>query len=153
MDFLPLKYTKITSQRLSFDEYYIELAKTASLRADCTRSKVGAILVSTDHRCSIGYNGAPSGAPGCLTENACPRGRLSYEELPSLSGNYKQTCIAVHSERNAIVRADPNIRYKASLYVTRSPCRDCQLFAMANDLARIVWLTPEGKIASMRLVH
>lgn len=141
------------TNRLSFDEYYLELAKTASLRADCTRSKVGSILVSPDHRCSIGYNGAPSGAPGCLSDNACPRGRLSYEELPALDGNYSQNCIAIHAERNAIVRADPSIRKDATLYVTRSPCRDCQLFAMFNGIKRIVWFIPPKGYGSMRLVR
>lgn len=139
--------------RLSFDEFYIEIAKTASLRADCTRSKVGAVLVSPDHRTSLGYNGAPSGAPGCLTENACPRGRLSYDELPPLDGNYNQNCIAIHAERNAIIRSAPEIRNGATLYVTRSPCRDCQLFALANGIKRFVWLTPDGQIASMKIYH
>lgn len=137
--------------RLTFDEFYLEIAKTSSLRADCTRSKVGAVLVSPDHRVSIGYNGAPSGSPGCLTENACPRGRLSYSELPALDGNYSQNCIAIHAERNAILRSDPSIRKGSTLYVTRSPCRDCQLFALANGVARFVWLTPNNEIATMRI--
>lgn len=139
--------------RPSFDEFYLSIAKTASIRADCTRSKVGAILVSPDHRTSLGYNGAPSGAPGCLTESACPRGRLSYEELPALQGNYNQTCIAIHAERNAILRADVLVRINSTLYVTRSPCRDCQLFAMNNGVVRFVWYSPDGRIAAMRVIH
>lgn len=139
-------------ERMSFDEYYLALATTAALRADCTRSKVGAILVSPDHRTSIGYNGAPSGAPGCLSDNACPRGRLSYEELPSLMGNYAQNCIAIHAERNAILRADVQLRVNSTLYVTRSPCRDCQLFALNNGVKRIVWVMPGG-FGSMKMYH
>lgn len=140
-------------QRMSFDEYYLALATTAALRADCTRSKVGAILVSVDHRTSIGYNGAPSGAPGCLSDNACPRGRMSYEELPSLAGNYNQNCIAIHAERNAIVRSAPEMRVGATLYVTRSPCRDCQLFALYNGVKRVVWTLPDNRYGSMKLYH
>lgn len=136
--------------RISFDEYYLKLAETAALRADCSRSKVGAILVSKDHRCSIGYNGSPPGEPGCLTDKACPRGRASYEEIPSLSANYKSNCIAIHAERNAITRSDPAIRQGSTLYVTRSPCRDCQLFAMKNGVTRVVWILPEG-FGSMRM--
>jgi dCMP deaminase len=142
------------SLRPSWEEYFLELAKTAALRADCTRSKVGAVLVDRDNRIlSVGYNGAPAGAPGCLTKNACPRGMLSYEELPPLSGNYNQNCIAIHAERNAILYADPEKRIGSTLYVTRSPCRDCQLLALASGVTRFVWFTPEGAMAYMKIYH
>lgn len=138
--------------RPSWDEYFLEIAKTAALRADCTRSKVGAALVGSDNRIiSLGYNGAPSGAPGCLTSNACPRGRLSYDELPPTS-NYNN-CIAVHAERNAILYADPQKRVGSALYITRSPCRDCQKLAMLSGIKKFVWLTPDGVIASMKIYH
>jgi len=138
--------------RPSWDEYFIAVAQTASIRADCTRSKVGAVLVDSDNRIlSLGYNGAPSGAPGCLTSNACPRGRLSYSELPATL-NYSN-CIAVHAEKNAILYADPEKRIGLTLYVTRSPCRDCQILAMYNGVKRFVWLTPDGVIASMNIFH
>lgn len=141
------------SLRPSFDEIYLKVAKTISERADCTRSKVGAVLVTPDHRTCLGYNGAPSKMPGCLTDNACPRGRLSYEELPSLSGNYNTNCIAIHAERNAILRSAPDMRVGATVYVTRSPCRDCQLFALANGVKRFVWYDSAGNICSMKLYH
>jgi dCMP deaminase len=137
--------------RPSFDEYYLAVAKTASLRADCTRSKVGAVLVTKDHRTQLGYNGAPSGAPGCLTNNACPRGMLSYEELPATS-DYSN-CISIHAEKNAIVRASVEMRLGATLYVTRSPCRDCQKLAMLSGVKRFVWMTPDNTIADMRIYH
>jgi dCMP deaminase len=138
--------------RPSWDEYFLELSKTSALRADCTRSKVGAVLVDYNNRIlSVGYNGAPSGAPGCLTNNACPRGMLSYSELPSTS-NYNN-CIAIHAEKNAILYADPQKRIGSSLYVTRSPCRDCQKLAMLSGVVRFVWLTPDGIMASMKIYH
>lgn len=137
--------------RPSWDEYFLGIAEASSSRADCTRSKVGAVLVSAGNRIiSVGYNGAPAGAPGCLTENACPRGRLSYEELPSVS-DYSN-CIAIHAERNAILYADPMRRYGTTLYITRRPCTLCQLLAMKNGVKRIVFYTPEKVIASMRII-
>lgn len=138
--------------RPSWNEYFIQIAKTASLRADCTRSKVGAVLVDGNNRIlSVGYNGSPSKTPGCLTDNACPRGRLSYDELPALAGY--QTCIAIHAERNAIIYADPEKRVGSSLYVTRSPCMDCQLLALASGVRKFVWVTPDERIASMIMFH
>lgn len=140
--------------RISWDEYFIELSKVAALRADCTRSKVGSVLVDSNNRIlSVGYNGSPSKTPGCLTDNACPRGRFSYSELPALSGNYSQNCIAIHAERNALLYADPAKRIGSTLYVTRSPCRDCQLLALLEGVHKFIWQTPDGKIASMIMYH
>jgi len=138
--------------RPSWDEYFLELSKAAALRADCTRSKVGAVLVDGNNRIlSVGYNGAPSGAPGCLTSNACPRGRLSYDELPPTS-NYNN-CISIHAEKNAVLYADPEKRIGSTLYVTRSPCRDCQKLAMLSGVKRFVWITPDGGIGRMVIFH
>lgn len=61
--------------RPDWDAYYLGIAEAVSKRADCTRRKAGAIIVK-DHRIvGQGYNGAPPGAAGCLTDSACPRGR------------------------------------------------------------------------------
>ena len=67
--------------RPDWDTYYLSIAREVATRADCTRARHGAVIVDTDHRpVSFGYNGAPSGHPGCL-EGACPRGRLTPEQL------------------------------------------------------------------------
>lgn len=61
-------------ERPGWREYFLGVAEAVAARGDCTRRRVGAVLVQ-DHRIvSTGYNGAPRGAPGCL-EGACPRGR------------------------------------------------------------------------------
>lgn len=138
--------------RLSWDRYFLELAKTASLRADCTRSRVGAVLIDSSHRVlSIGYNGAPSGAPGCLTSNACPRGRLSYEELPS--NNDYSSCIAIHAEVNAVLFANPEDREGSTLYITRRPCTDCHELILQEGILWIVWETPDGQLAREKQYH
>lgn len=128
--------------RPDWDEYFLKIAVAVSSRGDCTRSQVGAVLVDANHRImSTGYNGTHSGIPGCL-EGACPRGKLSYEELPPESpyGN----CIANHAERNAILYADPNGRAKTTLYVTRRPCVDCKELLLANRVSRVVWFSSDN---------
>lgn len=133
-------------ERIGWDEYFIELAKTVALRADCTRSKVGAVLVDDNHRViGTGYNGAPSGAPGCLS-GACPRGRLSYEEHPP-EGNYGN-CIAYHAERNAVIYALPEERSGTTLYVSRKPCVDCKGLLLVEGIIRVVWLSQDNEICS-----
>lgn len=138
--------------RISWDEYFLTIAKAVSLRADCTRSQVGAVLVDKEHRIiSTGYNGAPSGAPGCMTKSACPRGRLSLDEHPP-GGNYAN-CIANHAERNAILYADPEERSGSTLYITRRPCTDCHELILNEGITWIVWESPDGKIAKERQFH
>lgn len=137
--------------RPSWDEYFLELAKTASLRADCTRSRVGAVLVKNNSVIKTGYNGAPSGAPGCLTAGACPRGRLTYDEHPP-EGDYGN-CIANHAERNAILFSDPEDRKGSTLYITRRPCTDCHELILQEGILWIVWETPDGQLAREKQYH
>lgn len=62
-------------QRPSWDEYALAIAAAVSLRGDCTRRKVGAVLLDIDHRIAgAGYNGAEPGGRSCLGGD-CPRGR------------------------------------------------------------------------------
>jgi dCMP deaminase len=64
------------NHRVPWDDYFLHVADSVALRADCTRRKVGAVLVSPQHKIlSTGYNGSPPGEPGCLSDGACPRGR------------------------------------------------------------------------------
>lgn len=122
--------------RPDWDTYYLEGARWAATRADCTRAQVGAVLVSRDHRVSIGYNGLPAGIPGCASAGNCPRGKLSRGDCPPDS-DYAN-CAANHAEYNAITRARPEDLPGATLYVTRAPCPRCQTLIEAAGIARVV---------------
>lgn len=129
-------------KRLEWDDYFLQIALAVSLRGDCTRSRVGAVLVDGFHRViSTGYNGVPAAAPGCLS-GACPRGRFSYEELPS-KDNYED-CIALHAERNAVIYAPVESRFGTCLYVTRRPCTMCKELLLAEGIKRVVWLSSDN---------
>ncbi|MFJ8394362.1 deoxycytidylate deaminase [Streptomyces sp. NPDC094144] len=122
--------------RPDWDTYYLAGAAWAATRADCTRAQVGAILVSRDHRVSIGYNGIPAGIPGCATAGNCPRGKLSSAEcVPDSS---YANCSADHAEYNAITRARPEDLPGATLYVTRAPCPECSTLIVSAGIARVV---------------
>ena len=127
-----------------WDDYYLSIAKVVSTRADCTRARHGAVIVSPDHRpVSFGYNGAPSGHRGCL-EGACPRGRLSESELAHLAGGYDDPnssgyCISVHAEANAIILAGRGATKGATIYVTGEPCHGCHKLIAASGITRVVW--------------
>lgn len=153
--------------RPSFDEFYLAGAAWAATRADCTRAQVGAVLVSRDHRVSIGYNGLPAGIPGCASAGNCPRGRhhqrMDIESYPyggkvrvcacgaewpcpsavAPDSDYAN-CASNHAEYNAITRARPEDLPGATLYVTRKPCPRCTTLIQSAGIARVV--TPEGEI-------
>jgi dCMP deaminase len=97
--------------------------------------------VDGQHRIiATGYNGAAAGAPGCLTADACPRGRLSLDEV--LPGSSYDTgpgaCIAIHAEANALLYADGHRTRGATLYVTSEPCEGCQRLIDGAGIIRVV---------------
>jgi len=128
-------------KRLSWDDYGMALAKTAALRGDCRRTRVGAFILAADHHfVGGGYNGVDPGEVGCL-DGACPRGLLSKEELPPLS-DYESgpgRCIARHAEDNALLFTDRSERIGGTIYVTYQPCSRCMKSIKGSGLIRAVW--------------
>ena len=125
--------------RISRDAYGLKLAEAAALRADCTRRQVGAVIVAPDGSIlGTGYNGAPSGEPGCLSDGACPRGQLSYAEAPAGQDYEGTRCTALHAELNAVVRVGRDRCRGATIYVTDAPCYLCELVIKAAGIARVV---------------
>lgn len=85
-----------------------------------------------------GYNGAASGAPGCLSDNACPRA-FSDVEPGSSYDTGPGACIALHAEQNLIMHANWKDLDGATLYVTREPCGGCWKLIKGARFQRVVW--------------
>ena len=136
------------NDRIGWDEYGLELAKTVSLRADCTRRKVGAVLMAPDHSIvSTGYNGGYSGGPSCLA-GECPRGLLTKEQLAPNS-DYSSgagLCVALHAEWNALLRASWADMKDATLYITCRPCHICENLIDGTPISRVVFFGDNGEI-------
>lgn len=130
------------SARVTSDEHGILIAYAVALRADCTRRRVGAVIVDAFGRViGTGRNGAPPGRPGCLSQGACPRGQQSVSRVAPGS-SYSAgagACIAVHAEVNACFFSDPHARRGGTVYITDPPCGDCAKHLVAAGLARAVW--------------
>lgn len=127
-------------QRPSWDEYGLHLASAAATRADCTRRKVGAVLMAADHSIiSLGYNGGPSKGKSCL-KGECPRGRLTKEELPGDSAydTGGGTCVALHAEWNVIIRTAQHQFANSTLYITDEPCHICKVLISGTAIQRVV---------------
>lgn len=124
--------------RPDWDLYFLGIAEAVAERADCTRRKVGAVIVK-DHRIvSTGYNGAPAGQRGCI-DGSCPRGLMSLADVPAGSSydTGPGSCIAVHAEANAIIYGDYDRMHGATIYVTDSPCDGCQRLIDGAGIIRV----------------
>lgn len=131
--------------RPDWDAWALRIAAAVATRADCTRRQVGAVVLDAEHRVlSVGYNGAPSGDPGCASSGACPRGRHSAADVAPGSSydTGAGACIALHAEQNALLYADPVRRIGGTLAVTDEPCGGCRRFIAGSGIARVVW--PNG---------
>ncbi len=125
------------NERLSWDAYFLGIARAVSRRADCSRRRVGAVIVGEDHRIvSTGYNGSPPGGPSCLLGD-CPRGNSSVTPGSSYDTG-AGSCIAVHAEANAIIWADPSRLAGSTLYCTHAPCDGCGRLIAGAGIVRIV---------------
>ena len=52
-------------ERISKENYYLNIAETVLERSTCLRRLYGAIIVKNDEIISTGYNGAPRGRANC----------------------------------------------------------------------------------------
>ena len=99
-------------QRISKENYYLNIAQTVLERATCLRRVYGAIIVKNDEIISTGYNGAPRGRRNCVDMGYCTRERL---QVPR--GERYELCRSVHAEANAIISASRNECIGADLYL------------------------------------
>ncbi|ALF01006.1 deoxycytidylate deaminase [Mycobacterium phage SoYo] len=124
------------SVRPTWDEYFLEIAKTVAIRSDCERSRVGAVVVKDRRVRATGYNGAPAGRPGCST---CPR--RTSGAIPGVS-DYDSgvgRCVAVHAEANALLYCDREDLIGATLYITRAPCDGCRKLIDAAGIVNVIY--------------
>lgn len=99
-------------ERISKNNYYLDIAQTVSERSTCLRKRYGAIIVKNDVIISTGYNGAPRGRKNCSDIAYCYR-----EHLGIPRGERYELCRSVHSEANAIISASRENMLGSSLYM------------------------------------
>lgn len=116
----------------------MQVAAVMAQRSTCSRRQVGAVLVKDNRIISTGYNGSPPGEPHCI-DGACPRGRLSYDEVPAGADYNAFPCIACHAELNAIIRAGYSATNGGTLYVTDEPCLQCSNAIKAAGISVVRW--------------
>ena len=115
--------------RIELDDYFLNMARLASLRSTCKRRQVGCILVdSNNHVVATGYNGVPKGFTHCL-DNPC-------KGATAKSGTQLEDCWAVHAEMNAMLQLQSTDELTA--YLTVTPCFSCAKVLANSNVNRIV---------------
>jgi dCMP deaminase len=122
-------------ERPGWDEYFMKIAQVASMRSNCIKRKVGAVIVRDRRIVSTGYNGTPRGTKNC-SEGGCPR----CNSLAS-SGTRLDECLCSHAEENAITQAayhGTSVK-DGTLYTTFAPCLMCSKMIINSGIIEVIF--------------
>ena len=117
-------------ERISKENYYLDIAETVLERATCLRRVYGAIIVKHDEIISTGYNGAPRGRKNCVDMGFCTR-----EAMQVPRGQRYELCRSVHAEANAIISASRRDMVGSTLYLVGKDAQSGELLGDATSCA------------------
>ena len=115
-------------ERISKENYYLNIAQTVLERATCLRRVFGAIIVKNDEIISTGYNGAPRGRRNCVDMGLCTR-----EAMRVPRGERYELCRSVHAEANAIISASRRDMIGSTLYLVGRDAQTHELLTNATS--------------------
>ncbi|KAK4331631.1 Deoxycytidylate deaminase [Rhodotorula toruloides] len=153
--------------RPSWDTYFMLLASLASLRSNCMKRRVGAVLVRDKRVVSTGYNGTPRGVKNC-SEGGCgrcnshgdgfgdeadPEGVDDEAEMLAANGQRKgmsrvgealDECLCLHAEENALLeagreRVSGGGTEGATLYCNTCPCLRCTVKIVQCGVEEVIY--------------
>lgn len=131
------KINKERKDYLTWDEYFMAIAKLSSMRSKDPSTQVGACIVGLDNRIlSIGYNGAPNG----FSDDIFPWERNG----DMLNTKYAFVC---HAEMNAILnyRGSRKELENAKIYVDLFPCNECAKLIIQSGIKEVLYLSDKFK--------
>ena len=111
------------SKQTKLDLRYLRMARILAENSYCKRRQVGALVVKNKMIISDGYNGTPSGF-----ENICEENDITKPYV-------------LHAEANAITKLarSSNNSDGSTLYVTASPCIECDKLIIQAGIKRVVY--------------
>ena len=114
---------------ITWDEYFMGVAKLSGLRSKDPSTQVGACIVSGDNKIlSMGYNGFPIGC----SDDDFPWEKYGEEEDTKYP-------YVTHSELNAILNYRGGSLAGARLYVSLFPCNECAKAIIQAGIKTIVY--------------
>ena len=115
---------------ISWDEYFMAVAKLAGMRSKDPNSQVGSCIVSADNKIlSIGYNGFPRGC----SDDEFPWGREDGDPLKT------KYIYVTHSELNAILNFRGGSLEGSRLYVSLFPCNECAKAIIQAGIRTVIY--------------
>ena len=116
------------NDRISWDSYFMGIAKLVRERSEDPCCKVGACIVKDNKIISTGYNGMPS--------------RSEHGIYPWTKGDTDPTknkyFYVVHAELNAILNSEKSLK-GATLYVTKFPCNECAKAIIQSGISEVIF--------------
>ncbi len=115
---------------ISWDEYFMAVAKLAGMRSKDPNSQVGCCIVSSDNKIlSIGYNGFPRGC----SDDEYPWSRDDEDPLKT------KYIYVTHSELNAILNYRGGSLEGSKLYVSLFPCNECAKAIIQAGIKTVIY--------------
>lgn len=133
---------------ISWDEYFMGVAKLSGMRSKDPNTQVGCCIVSQDNKIlSMGYNGFPI---GCSDEEF-PWIREGEDPLET------KYVYIVHSELNAILNYRGGSLEGSKLYVSLFPCNECAKAIIQSGIKEVIYDSNKYEnsasvMASMRML-
>lgn len=129
---------------ISWEEYFMELAKLTAKRSKDPNTQVGACIINNENKVvGLGYNGFVN-IPD--NDNIFP-----WSKKPSDKFEDTKYAYVVHAEANAILNAISGTK-DCTLYVTLYPCHECVKLIIQSGIKKIIYLDYKADEASKRML-
>lgn len=117
------------SKVISWDEYFMGVAKLSAFRSKDPNTQVGACIVNVDKKIvGVGYNGLPWGCEDDQFPWEVRDGDLEKTKYPYV----------VHAELNAILNSTQNLK-DCKIYVSLFPCHECTKAIIQSGIKEIIY--------------
>lgn len=114
---------------ITWDQYFMGIAKLSAMRSKDPNTQVGACIVSQDNKIlSMGYNGFPRG---------CDDDEFPWNREGDLYDS--KYAYVTHSELNAILNYRGGSLEGTKLYVTLFPCNECAKAIIQSGIKEVIY--------------
>ncbi len=117
------------SKVISWDQYFMAVAKLSAYRSKDPNTQVGACIVSPENKIvGVGYNGLPWG---------CEDNQFPWENREGEMYDTKYPYV-VHAELNAILNSIQKLN-GCRIYVSLFPCHECVKAIIQSGIKEIIY--------------